>query len=128
MQDVHEFHDLPDLFVIFNSGVGYTRNEDTWADALDLMFNKSNWTPVLMTSHNADDAARDYSYLSRRQDCRFLALPAENPFMSLRRDVALNNLKYVIQSNHTYALVRGSPPSGVISAGSLIETLRNALR
>ena len=36
--------------------------------------------------------------------------------------------QYLINANHTYGLVRGSPPSGVIGAGSLLETLRNALR
>ena len=51
---------------------------------------------VLFTSHSKDDSARDYSALSLRQDCRFLSHPAVNPFMSLKRDVAVTNLKYII--------------------------------
>lgn len=32
-----------------------------------------------------EDSARDYAYLSRRQDCRYLTHPKENPFMSLKK-------------------------------------------
>ena len=51
---------------------------------------------MLFTSHSKEDSARDYSALSRRQDCRFLTHPAVNPFMSLKKDVALTDLKYII--------------------------------
>jgi len=127
-QDVHEYHDLPDLFVAYNSGIGYGSAQDTWRDALELVFNKSNFKPILFTSHSKEDSARDYSYLSRRQDCKFLTRPAENPFMSYKKDVAVNNLKYIIQSNHSYALVRGAPPDGVIPGDSLWEKLKYALK
>ena len=36
------------------------------------------------------------------QDCRFLTHPAVNPFMSMKKDVALTDLKYII--NRCYAM------------------------
>mmetsp|Transcript_43789 Transcript_43789/g.68559 ORF Transcript_43789/g.68559 Transcript_43789/m.68559 type:complete len:95 (+) Transcript_43789:232-516(+) len=90
------------------------------------MFNQSGFKPCLFTSHNKEDTARDYSYLSRRQDCRFITHPQENPFMALKKEVALNNLHYVINSNHSYALVKGAPPGGLIWGGSIIEKIRAA--
>ena len=95
-EEVHEHHELPDLFVIFNSGLGHGTAGKDWDDALEILFNQSDFKTVLFTSHSKDDSARDYSALSLRQDCRFLSHPAVNPFMSLKRDVAVTNLKYII--------------------------------
>jgi len=128
-QDIAEYYDVPDLFVAFNSGFGL-RSElglDSWSEALDVVFNKTGFKPLLMTSHSKEDSGRDYAFLARRQDCRFSMHPAENPFMSLRKDAAVNNLRYIINSNHTYAVARGSPPSGVIPGG-FWETIQNAMR
>jgi len=124
----HEFHELPDLFVIFNSGIGHPSAGASWDDALHLLFDKSDFRPVLFTSHSKEDSGRDYSALSRRQDCRFLTHPAVNPFMSLKRDVAVTYLKYIINSNHSYMLVRGSPPDGVIPGDTVWEKLKHVLK
>lgn len=88
-QEVNEYFPTPDLFVVFNSGMGYRDgNENTWNGALNIVFNHSGFKPLLLTSHGKEDSARDYAYLSRRQDCRFLMHPYENPFMSLRNGAA----------------------------------------
>ena len=39
----------------------------------------------MITKGVQEDSARDYAYLSRRQDCRYTTHPAENPFMSLKK-------------------------------------------
>lgn len=127
-QDVQEYVDVPDLYCLFNSGVGYPHAQDEWTDALDIVFNESGFKPALFSSHNKEDSARDYAYLSRRQDCRYLTHPKENPFMSLKKDVAVNNLSYMINSNQHYAMVRGAPPDGLIWGSNLIEKIRNATR
>eukprot|EP00283_Hemiselmis_rufescens_P011848 CAMPEP_0173458716 /NCGR_PEP_ID=MMETSP1357-20121228/60090_1 /TAXON_ID=77926 /ORGANISM="Hemiselmis rufescens, Strain PCC563" /LENGTH=377 /DNA_ID=CAMNT_0014426109 /DNA_START=12 /DNA_END=1145 /DNA_ORIENTATION=+ len=128
-QEVHEYTDLPDLFVTFNSGMGFNstvEGRNSWDDALDLIFHDTGFTPLLMTSHSREDSGKDYAYVSRRNDCRFTVHPAENPFMALNTDAAVNNIRNHINTNHTYAVVKGAPPSGVIG-GSLYERLTQAL-
>jgi hypothetical protein len=126
-QEVNEYFPMPDMFVAFNSGMGFG-GDYTWDGALDIVFNGSGFKPLLLTSHNMEDAARDYAYLSRRQDCRFIMHPAVNPFMSLRNDAAVNDIRYIINSNHTYSIARGSPPIGVIAGDTIFEKIKNALR
>ena len=117
-EEVHEHHELPDLFVIFNSGLGHGTAGKDWDDALEILFNQSDFKTVLFTSHSKDDSARDYSALSLRQDCRFLSHPAVNPFMSLKRDVAVTNLKYIIN--------RSPPLSAPRRAGIAARTCASA--
>ena len=86
----------------FGAGIGHGSAGLSWNNALELLFNKSDFKTVLFTSHSKEDSARDYAALSRRQDCRFLTHPAVNPFMSLKKDVALTDLKYIINRYTIY--------------------------
>jgi hypothetical protein len=38
--------------VLGRSGVGHGNQQETWKDALNLVFNKSNFKPAIFTSHS----------------------------------------------------------------------------
>jgi len=110
------YEDLPeeippaDVFVVFNSGIGYQREigDPTWdrflADAL------ASRVPIILSSFNEADAARDkdcVKALQAEHDCQILFAPEENPFMSMKKDAARNNYRYMVNSNYSLQVISG---------------------
>jgi hypothetical protein len=45
------------------SGVGHSSLQETWKEALDLVFNKSGFKPAIFTSHSKVSAWRLHAYM-----------------------------------------------------------------
>merc|ERR1712086_166116 len=116
---------------LFNSGVGFAgeNDDDCWHETLKHLL--STGTPIVFTSHSDKDSARDEKELLRLMaEC--VSQPARgccvtvgwarwgvqhemlmdvqlNPFRSLRKDPARNNVRHMISTNHKIFVLRGLP-------------------
>lgn len=117
--DSVNFEDLPadspqpDMFVLFNSGVGFQHSQGSseWEGVLEAAL--STQKPMLFTSFSIEDATRDQAYLEKIGSARpggyeVLIPVEENPFMNMKKDAARNNYRYMIHSNHSIQVIRGT--------------------
>lgn len=103
----------PDLFVLFNSGVGFQNasGSDTWDVVMQVALDSKK--PILFTAFSAEDVKRDQAYLEtvltedNSETLIGFKTFEENPFMNMKKDAARNNYRYMINSNHSFKLVRG---------------------
>jgi len=102
----------PACYALFNSGVGFagSRDDDCWHETLQQLL--STGAPIVFTSHSADDAARDQKELQQLMEKwnvqhEWMLEAQINPFRSLRKDPARNNVRHMIQTNHTIFILRG---------------------
>jgi len=104
----------PDCYALFNSGVGFAgeNDDDCWHETLKHLL--STGTPIVFTSHSDKDSARDEKELLRLMaewgvQHEMLMDVQLNPFRSLRKDPARNNVRHMISTNHKIFVLRGLP-------------------
>ena len=65
--------------------------------------------PILLTSHNQQDAERDAEFLESlpQEDWRWIVRPSLNLFRSLRCDVHPQDIRHLVWANHTVMAIQG---------------------
>jgi hypothetical protein len=113
-QAYHTVHDqlmldglLPDLYVGYNTGLGHPAYRAAWLPSLAYMLETHR--PVVLTSHNQDDADRDAAFLETvtEPDWQWIVRPSLNLFRALRCDVHPRDIRHLVWANHSVMVVRG---------------------
>jgi len=109
-EELPEDTPTPDVFVLFNSGVGFQHasGNDTWNVVMEAALESKK--PLVFTAFSVEDAKRDQAYLETvctEDNSEILLDFEENPFMNMKKDAARNNYRYMINSNHSIKVIRG---------------------
>ena len=65
--------------------------------------------PIVLTSHNPQDAERDVAFLDSLEQpaWQWLVRPAVNIFRALRCDVHPEDIRHLVWANHTVMVLQG---------------------
>lgn len=97
----------PDMYMFFNSGIGYTGGEAHWDNTLTMLLPKSVHTPLVFTSLDVPDQERDAALLKKKTSdnglpSKWRLPPRSNPFGSLRKNMHFQkDINHVFAANHT---------------------------
>ncbi|PVU98045.1 hypothetical protein BB561_000163 [Smittium simulii] len=101
------FDPYTDIFFMFNPGVGHPLTKNAWKPTIEKLLETK--CGIFATGFSDSDMSNDIDLLNNEFTNKFdwLLKPTPNPFSSLKRDFAINDLRVWAQSNMNIYGFRG---------------------